>query len=194
MLIKGLYESHIAGKLPERQLQRLMGQYDDEQAQLEKRVEELRAHLATQEPRKIDTSRFVALVKRYKKVNEINDTMLNEFIDKIFVHEATGGRTAFRQQKLDIHFNFIGFYQPPAPVISEEQRIADIEACQLAKKAERQRRAVVRANQKRARLREAAKTDPQAAAEYEHLLQVQREAGKRYRQKLKGAKTVDTSV
>ena len=48
VLIKGLYESHIAGKLPERQLQRLMGQYDDEQAQLEKKVEELRTHLATQ--------------------------------------------------------------------------------------------------------------------------------------------------
>ena len=194
VLIKGLYESHIAGKLPERQLQRLMGQYDDEQAKLEKRVEELRTHLATQEPRKIDTGRFVTLVKRYKKVNEITDTMLNEFIDKIVVHEATGGRTAFRQQKLDIHFNFIGFYQPPAPVVSEEQRIADIEARQLAKKAEKQRRAVARANQKRARVREAAKTDPQAAAEYEHLLQVQREAGKRYRRKLKEGKNVEAPV
>lgn len=127
-------------------------------------------------------------------MEEVTDTMLNEFIDKIVVHAATGGRTAFRQQKIEIHFNFIGCYQPPAPEVSEEQRIADIEVRQREKKAAKQRRAVVRANQKRARLREAAKTDPQAAVEYEHLLQVQRDAGKRYRQKLKESKMAEAPV
>ena len=194
VLIKGLYESHITGNLPERQLRRLMEQYDDEQGQLETRITELRTNLETYEPKRIDSGRFIALVRRYKTLTELTDTMLNEFIDKIVVHAATGGRTAYRQQKIDIHFNFIGCYQPPAPAFSEEQRIADIESRQREKKAAKQRRAVARANQKRARLREAAKTDPQAAAEYEHLLQVQRVAGKRYRQKLKEAKSVGTSA
>ena len=124
-------------------------------------------------------------------MEEVTDAMLNEFIDKIVVHAATGGRTAYRQQKIDIHFNFIGCYQPPTPEVSEEQRIAEIEARLLEKKAAKQRRAVVRANEKRARLREAAKTDPQAAAEYEHLLQVQRDAGKRYRQRIKEGKMAE---
>ena len=183
MLIKSIYENHITGKLPERQLQKLMEQYDDEQAQLEKRIDELHNLLTEKELPKIDTARFIALVKKYKQVDEVSDAMLNELIDKIVVHQATGGRTAYRQQKIEIHFNFIGCYQPPAPVVSEEQRIADIEACQREKKAAKQRRAVDRANKKRARLREAAKYDPQAAAEYEHLLQVQREAGRRYQKK-----------
>ena len=191
VLIKGLYESHIAGNLPERQLQRLMGQYDDEQVQLEARITELRSNLETCEPKKVDSDRFIALVRRYKTMEEVTDTMLNEFIDKIVVHAATGGRTAFRQQKIEIYFNFIGCYEPPAPEVSEEQRIADIEVRQLEKKAAKQRAAVHRANQKRARLREAAKTDPQAAAEYEHLLQVQRDAGKRYRQRLKESKIAE---
>ncbi|WP_367180849.1 recombinase family protein, partial [uncultured Oscillibacter sp.] len=41
ILIKGLYESNMLGKLPDRQYQRLMNQYDSEQAALEQRRTEL---------------------------------------------------------------------------------------------------------------------------------------------------------
>ena len=50
--------------------------------------------------------------------------MLNEFIEKVVVHEATGGR-AHRKQKVDIYFNFIGNFvlpKPEAPILSEEER------------------------------------------------------------------------
>ena len=57
-------------------------------------------------------------------------------IDRIEVHEATGGRTIYRQQNIDIHFNFIGNYYPPVEAVSEEERIAAIEAEQLRKKQE----------------------------------------------------------
>ena len=58
-------------------------------------------------------------------------------IDRIEVHEATGGRTIYRQQNIDIHFNFIGNYYPPVETISEEERTAAIEAEQLRKKKEK---------------------------------------------------------
>ena len=44
--------------------------------------------------------------------------MLYAFIDRIEVHEATGGRTIYRQQVIDIHFNFIGHFYPPAETIT----------------------------------------------------------------------------
>lgn len=56
--------------------------------------------------------KFIALVKRYTDFTEITAPMLNEFIEKVIVHEATGGR-AHRKQKVDIHFNFIGNFVPP---------------------------------------------------------------------------------
>ena len=46
---------------------------------------------------------------------------------RIEVHEATGGRTIYRQQVIDIHFNFIGHFYPPAETITEEERIAAID-------------------------------------------------------------------
>ena len=45
--------------------------------------------------------------------------MLYAFIEKVEVHAPTGGRTRYRQQRIDIYFNFIGEYHPPAEEISE---------------------------------------------------------------------------
>ena len=36
----------------------------------------------------------------------------NEFIEKVVVHEATGGRTD-RKQKIDVYFNFVGQVELP---------------------------------------------------------------------------------
>lgn len=190
VLIKGLYESHMSGKLPERQLQRLMEQYDTEQEQLEVKIAEIRAELAKDEPKKLDTERFIALVRKYKNPTTLTDAMLNEFVDKIIVHAATGGRTAYRQQTIDIYFNFIGCYRPPAPVISEEERIAAIDEHRRAQTRENQRGRAARYAEKIAALREAAKTDPEAAAQYERIREGRREAGRRYRQRKKEAKLV----
>ncbi len=40
-LIRGLYENLVSGLLPERQYKQLMKQYDDEQAELETKIEEM---------------------------------------------------------------------------------------------------------------------------------------------------------
>lgn len=66
--------------------------------------------------------------------------MLYSFIDRVEVHAATGGRTIYRQQHIDIHFNFIGSYYPPVETVSEEERIAAIDAAQKQKKQEKGRR------------------------------------------------------
>lgn len=129
--INKLYESTLSGLLPERQAQRMIQQYDKEQILLEKRVAELENLVQQDEIKQVDASRFIALVKKYRDCEELTDTMLYAFIDRIEVHEATGGRTIYRQQNIDIHFNFIGNYYPPVEAVSEEERIAAIEAEQL---------------------------------------------------------------
>ena len=106
--IQKLYESTLNGLLPERQAQRMIQQYDEEQILLEKRIEELESLVQQDEIKEVDTDRFIALVRKYRDCEELTDTMLYAFIDRIEVHEATGGRTIYRQQKIDIYFNFIG--------------------------------------------------------------------------------------
>ena len=190
--IQKLYESALNGLLPERQAQRMIQQYDEEQILLEKRIEELESLVQQDEIKEVDTSRFIALVKKYRDCEELTDTMLYAFIDRIEVHEATGGRTVYRQQKIDIYFNFIGNYYPPEETISEEERIAAIEADQLRKKQEKGKRAAERKKQKLEALRMAAEAgDPEAISKYEEHLANQRERNQKRRQKLKEAREAD---
>ena len=56
---------------------------------------------------------FVRLVKKYQDFDEITPQMLYEFIDRIAVHEAEGGRGTERTQRIDIYFNFIGQFPVP---------------------------------------------------------------------------------
>lgn len=190
--IQQLYDSAISGLLPERQAQRMIQQYDEEQLVLEKRLEELQGQIQQEEVEQIDTSRFIALVNRYRDCEELTDTMLYAFIDRVEVHQATGGRTIYRQQNIDIHFNFIGNYYPPVETVSEEERIAAIEAEQLRKKQEKGKRSTERRKQKLDALRAAAEAgDPEAVAKYEEHLAIQRERNRKHRQKLQEAREAD---
>ena len=190
--IQKLYESTLNGLLPEHQAQRMIQQYDEEQILLEKRIEELESLVQQDEIKEVDTDRFIALVRKYRDCEELTDTMLYAFIDRIEVHEATGGRTIYRQQKIDIYFNFIGNYYPPVETISEEERIAAIEAEQLRKKQEKNRRAAEVQKQKKAELMKAVEAgDPDAIAERERKLAMQRERNRRRQQRIREAREAD---
>ena len=191
-MIQNLYESSMKGVLPERQARRMIQQYDEEQILLERRMEELENQIRQESVKKADTERFLALVKKYRDCHELTDAMLYSFIDRVEVHEATGGRTIYRKQNIDIHFNFIGSYYPPCEAVSEEERIAAIDAEQLRRKQEKGKRASERQQQKLKALRESAKAgDPEAAARYEEHLRKQRERNHRYRQQVQQARAAD---
>ena len=189
-LIRGLYESNMSGRLPDRQFERMMSQYDAEQLQLENRIAELQEKDGD-EPEKVDPGRFLALLDRYRDMTELTDDMLYELIDRIEVHAATGGRTRYRQQRIDVHFSFIGDFAVPAETMTEEERIAEIDAEAEAKLQEKRRRANERRKEQYEQLKEAAKTDPEAVAKLEALVQRRRETGKRHQEKIRAAREAD---
>ena len=81
----------MKGVLPERQAQRMIQQYDEEQILLERRVQELESQIQQETVKKADTERFLALVRKYRDCTELTDAMLYSFIDRVEVHEATAG-------------------------------------------------------------------------------------------------------
>ncbi len=101
-LIRGLYENLISGLLPERQYKQLMKQYDDEQAELEAKME-------------------TSLIRKYKNPTEVSDLMFTELIDKIVVYESEGVGKA-RTQKVDIYFNYVG----QVDIAYTEEELAEI--------------------------------------------------------------------
>ena len=106
-LIRGLYENLVSGLLPERQYKQLMKQYDDEQAELETKIEEMEKELTEEKVNAVDIKHFISLIRKCKEPTEISDLMFAELIDKIVVYEAEGVGKA-RTQKVDIYFNYVG--------------------------------------------------------------------------------------
>ena len=123
-LIKGLYENFTLGRLPERQFNRLMTEYDTEQSKLEQRMSELETATKRISTKAVQIDKFVRLVKKYRDFEELTTPMLNDFIEKVVIHEAEGGRTKDRTQQVDIYFNFIGNFVLP---LSEDEYKAILE-------------------------------------------------------------------
>jgi len=190
-LIQNLYENQVKGILPERQVQRLMKQYDEEQLSLETRIQKLEKAEADNSPKKADISRFLAIVKKYQNITELTDAMLYEFVDRVEVHAPTGERTKYRQQKIDVYFNFIGQCVSGDPEISEEERIALIDQTEEEKRRSRSSRRAQKDKQKRHEIKAAAKESPEGAEAYEQFLAHQREMAKKYRDRKKAVREAD---
>lgn len=140
-LIRGLYENLVSGLLPERQYKQLMKQYDDEQAELETKIEEMEKELTEEKVNAVDIKHFISLIRKCKEPTEISDLMFAELIDKIVVYEAEGVGKA-RTQKVDIYFNYVG----QVDIAYTEEELAEIKAQEeqiemerLAKQREREK-------------------------------------------------------
>ena len=69
--------------------------------------------------------KFIALIDKYENFDTLTNTMLNEFVEKILVHERARKGSQDTTQEVEIYFNFVGQYIPPAlqpvPLTPEEQ-------------------------------------------------------------------------
>lgn len=124
-LVKKLYEANATGKLPDKHFTRLLAEYDEEQAALEASMTEWQEQIENWNADKLKTEKFIELVKRYTDFSELTTPMLNEFIEKVVVHEATGGRGNSRRQRLDIYLNFIGAFEVPAHIVTPMEEEAE---------------------------------------------------------------------
>lgn len=124
-LIKKLYEGNATGRIPDKHFDRLLAEYDEEQTILEAEIAECQEHLDNWTADRLKTDQFIELTKRYTDFTELTTPMLNEFIEKVIVHEGEG-RGNSRRQSLDIYLNFIGTFEVPAEIVTpmelEEQR------------------------------------------------------------------------
>ena len=189
ILIGKLYETYALEKISPKQYERLMSQYNGEYEELEALVKELTPTTEEHDP-KADTDSFIALAKKYADFEELTPLMINEFIDKIVVHESNGVRGFGRKQKIEIYFNFIGQFIPPIPeeeIREEAEKQAALQAEKNRIRAEKRKATLVRYNANKAKrleeLRLAAESgDPDAKAQYEE--HCRKEEEKRERSKV----------
>jgi len=106
-LVKKLFETYGLGKIPESHFTDLLKGYDTEQTDLDGEIERLQAEIDTFNKDSVKVDRFMELVKKHTEFKEFSPLLLNEFIEKVIIHEADKS-TGKRIQKVDIHLNFIG--------------------------------------------------------------------------------------
>jgi len=125
-IIRGLYEDKINGVLNVKRFETLSAGYESEQEQLEKQIENLRAEIDVFEMDSTKADKFIGVVKKYTDFTELTPAMLNEFIEKILVHESTK-IDGERVQKVEIYLNFIGKFDLPElePTAEEIQEIEE---------------------------------------------------------------------
>lgn len=86
-LICRIYEDNILGKLPDSRYEVLDKQYAKEKSELDAEIRELEKRIAEYDKSKNSASRFMALIDKYEKFEELTPAMINEFVDKVLVHE-----------------------------------------------------------------------------------------------------------
>ena len=124
-LICKIYEDNALGKLPDARYEALDAQYAKEQDALNAEIEELEKAVTGYEQSRKSAEKFIALIDKYENFDTLTNTMLNEFVEKILVHERARKGSQDTTQEVEIYFNFVGRYIPPAlqpvPLTPEEQ-------------------------------------------------------------------------
>lgn len=119
-LIKKLYEAYAADKIPEKHFTELLTGYDTEQGTLESEVATLQTSIDRYNTDSVRADKFIELVKKHTEFTALTASLLNEFIEKVVVHEAVkvDGK---REQAVDIYLNFIGKFDLPLSEYEQEE-------------------------------------------------------------------------
>ena len=106
-LYKHLYEDNVTGKLSDERFIKMSRDYELEQENLKSMAEVLREEIKQQEKQKTNVKAFIGVVKKYTDMQELDASILREFIDHIEVsHTDKKSKT----REITIVYNFIGAF------------------------------------------------------------------------------------
>ncbi|HFD5786684.1 TPA: DUF4368 domain-containing protein [Streptococcus pyogenes] len=117
-----IYEDMILNKIPNNRYEILNNQYETEQLTLSKEIKDLELVISRYEKETDKARKFIFLISRYENFDNLTNTMINEFVKKIIIHERDRKGSQTSKQKIEIYFNFIGNYEVPKEELSEEER------------------------------------------------------------------------
>ena len=108
-----IYEDNALGRLLDARYAALDARYAKEQEVLSKEITELEKSVKGYDQGKRSAEKFIAMIDKYQDFDTMTTTMLNEFVEKILVHERDQKGRQDTGQEVEIYFNFVGKYIPP---------------------------------------------------------------------------------
>ena len=107
-LFAKMYEDRTKGKITERNFSMLSAKYQEEQIQLEEKRDLLREKLDKSVRDSEGAKKWLALVRKYTELMELNAVLLNELIEKILIHESVKEENGETVQEIEIYYRFVG--------------------------------------------------------------------------------------
>lgn len=95
------------GKLTAERFSKMSAGYEQEQADLQTSVKNLRTLINSVDTEEVNVQSFLKIVRKYTEPTELTPLLLHEFVEKIVVH-APDRSSGHRVQRIDVHYNFIG--------------------------------------------------------------------------------------
>ena len=120
-LIQSLYESNFAGKISDKRFKMLSDNYEQEQEEQEQAIAQEEQELEKYQKSEVNVEKFTALAGRYRDFEELTTPMLNEFVDKIVVHQAEK-IDGERVQEVEIYLNYVGKIEIPEKELTPEEQ------------------------------------------------------------------------
>ena len=116
VIISRLYEDFALGEISKDRYKKMSADYEKEQERLRLEIDVIEEWVKQREEMDEGLNTFIALTQKYVDVEELTQTIVNEYIKKIIVF-APDKSSGKRTQKVKIYFNFVDDVE--IPVISE---------------------------------------------------------------------------
>ena len=107
-LFKRIYEDNISGKINDSRFQKLSGDYENEQAELTKKVQTLEQEIVKQQEEADSIEQFIRRAKKYPELTELTPAVLHDLVNKVYVC-APDKSSGHRVQDVRISLACIGF-------------------------------------------------------------------------------------
>jgi DNA invertase Pin-like site-specific DNA recombinase len=134
-LFSNLYEDKVSGALTVERFALMTENFEREQAELREKNVALQAELDAFNSDSERADKFIAIVRKYTRFEELTAQMILEFVDKIVIHESVWSeqteaerRKGTRSQQIDVYLKYIGDFNAPdtrTPEEIEAERIAE---------------------------------------------------------------------
>lgn len=111
-IICKLYEDNVNGRITDERFDYLSKSYEEEQNELNRKVQELKEILAVVDNEGEKLAKFVRIVKQYTEIEELTPDILHIFVDRIYIGETE----VYEKQKFqDIKnvYNLVGVVDLP---------------------------------------------------------------------------------
>ena len=111
-IIRKLYEDNVSGRITDERFDYLSRSYEEEQNELNRKVQEVKEILAIVDNDNEKLAKFIRIVKQYTEIEELTPDILHSFVDRIYI----GEREVYEGQKfqdIKIVYNLVGAIDLP---------------------------------------------------------------------------------